>query len=66
MARNESDAAALKAKVAAKKAREELAGDDIAPSKAPIPRKKVDTKKEAGDDLLLAGLSATKKSTRAK
>ena len=59
--RNENDAAALQAKIAAKKAAKE-SGESQEPAKAPVVRKKVPTKKnESVDDLLAAGLTAGKK-----
>ena len=59
--RNENDAAALQAKIAAKKAAQESASN--APtSSGPVPRKKVPTKKADNmDDLLSSGLTAGKK-----
>ena len=61
MKRNENDAAALQAKIAAKKAAQESASN--APtSSGPVPRKKVPTKKADNmDDLLSSGLTAGKK-----
>jgi len=62
--RNENDAAALQAKVAAKKAAKEQ-GEAAPANTGPIPRKKVSVKKSDGiDDLLSAGLSSTKKRTK--
>ena len=64
MKRNENDAAALQAKVAAKKAAKESAAatpDD----KGPVPRKKVPAKKaDTMDDMLSAGLASGKKRTK--
>jgi hypothetical protein len=59
--RNENDAAALQAKVAAKQVQKEAAVANVNnASKGPIVPKKV--KKDAGvEDLLLAGLPAPKK-----
>jgi hypothetical protein len=58
--RNENDAAALQAKVAAKKAAQEQASS-ATPAKAPVERKKVPMAKDpALDDLLSAGLSGAK------
>ena len=58
--RNENDAAALKAKVAAKKAAKEAQDGTATPGSGPVPRKKVATKKADNmDDLLSAGLSST-------
>ena len=63
--RNEDDAAALQAKVAAKKA---TLGSDSSTqlSNEPVVRKKVVAKNDSIDDLLSAGLnSGKKKATRA-
>jgi hypothetical protein len=57
--RNESDAAALQAKIKAKKEQKTDAPPE--PAKGPIPRKKVVKKKDTIDDLLSAGLTAAKK-----
>ena len=68
MKRNENDAAALQAKIAAKKAAKEAA-DAQQPSKAPVARKKGVAGKKNDDleDLLNAGLNAgKKKAARAK
>jgi hypothetical protein len=67
MARNESDAAALQAKLAAKKAAKEAQGDDdAAVSSAPVvPKKKAPVKNTNDmDDLLSAGLSTGKKRSK--
>jgi hypothetical protein len=63
LARNESDAAALQAKLAAKKAAKEAQGEGTtAATAAPVPRKKAPTKKADNmDDLLSAGLPSGKK-----
>lgn len=59
--RNENDAAALQAKVAAKKAAKE-AKDGVTPDNGPVPRKKMAAKKADNmDDLLSAGLTSTSK-----
>lgn len=66
MQRNASDAAALEAKIAAKKAKQEQenANQD---NSTPVVRKKVPSKmKDSVDDLLSAGLSSTNKVKRAK
>jgi hypothetical protein len=56
--RNSSDAAALEAKIAAKKAKQEQENAQQANSVAPVVRKKVPTvKKDSVDDLLSAGLA---------
>jgi hypothetical protein len=60
--RNENDAAALQAKIAAKQAKAASGDGAAADTKMPVPRKKVGTsKKETVDDLLAAGLEAAKK-----
>ena len=62
--RNASDAAALAAKVAKKKAmlKEQEAATANASTKAPVTRKKVPKKADPGlDDLLNAGLTGQKK-----
>lgn len=60
--RNENDAAALQAKVAAKKAAQEQAGGASSIAGGPVPRKKVASNKDAAlDDLLSAGLPGAKK-----
>ena len=59
--RNENDKAALLAKVQAKKEAMEAAVTAPSISNGPVPRKKVDKKKESLDDLLSAGLSGNKK-----
>ena len=66
--RNSSDAAALEAKIAEKKAKQEQETAIQAGAVAPVVRKKVPTmtKKDSVDDLLSAGLSSTSKVKRAK
>lgn len=60
--RNENDAAALQAKVAAKQAEKDAAAGVPASSKAgPIAPKKVKKDTAVVDDLLLAGLNTGKK-----
>ena len=63
--RNENDAAALQAKVAAKKAAQEAAANAAPAGSGPVPRKKVPSKKTDNnntmDDLLSAGLTGNKK-----
>jgi len=53
----------LQAKIAAKKAQQE---QQQPTSSGPVPRKKVQSKKESVDDLLSAGLSASKKNKPTK
>lgn len=65
--RNSSDAAALEAKIAAKKAKQEQESANQDGAVAPVVRKKVPAKKnDSVDDLLSAGLTSTSKVKRAK
>lgn len=63
LARNASDAAALQAKVEAKKAKQ-AATNEVSNSKGPVPMRKVDKKNDTIDDLLSAGLTTGKKNKK--
>jgi hypothetical protein len=60
--RNENDALALQAKIAAKQAKAASGDNAESSTKVPVTQKKVGTaKKDTVDDLLTAGLDAAKK-----